>query len=200
MEALVIIILIFIIFWEGIKLSLHLINWILNKIIKIIKSLIIPKPVSFYCEKCNKSYKFNTGQICPSCGKYMEIIPRKSRKKIEKANKNINVLTQNITTDNIQKENDKIIVSDIANIIDDKTIDDINNIKNNDIINDINSIENNKVIKNASIKDKTKEEIERYLKSNDILYELPNMLIYDYDDDSPVALLNLLCKKILITI
>lgn len=54
---------------------------------------------------------------------------------------------------------------------------------------------NKNTIKITSIKDKSKEEIERYLKSNDILYEIPNMLIYDYSEDSPTILLNLLCKK-----
>ena len=58
-----------------------------------------------------------------------------------------------------------------------------------------NTIKDDKAIKNTSIKDKSKEEIERYLKSNDILYEIPNMLIYDYVDDSPTILLNLLCQK-----
>lgn len=56
-------------------------------------------------------------------------------------------------------------------------------------------VRESETIRKISIKDKSKEEIGRYLKSNNILYEIPNMLIYDYSDDSPTILLNLLCQK-----
>ena len=81
----------------------------------------------------------------------------------------------------------------------DTKINNQNNLEKNVQILDSNKnykkIEKTDTIAEKTIKDKSEEEIKRYLESNDILYEIPNMLIYDYSEDSPTILLNLLCQK-----
>lgn len=187
MEVLIIILFLFFILWPVIKLLLKLINWIFKVIINIINSFINTNPLSFYCKKCNTGYKFNIGCICPICGKNMKIISTKDRKKINKIKKkNSNTLKQNTKTNNEQnREQSK------TNIIKNEK----NKVFIENSITKKNTIKNDRIIKNTSIKDKSKEEIGRYLKSNNILYEIPNMLIYDYSDDSSTILLNLLCQK-----